>query len=170
MTHLTENTSVRRGDALDAPHRTVRVHRDLHGRKTVLIHILGRDLVVFSQLLQHFLRRDKASFAVRHRDRVDVSGLGKREPRALGGGNTGLNHLGNVAADRVVGQGRLIRAQRADLTVGYQAKLDQCLEAVADTKDKPIALIQKLHRGFRDRVVGEDGRDELTGTFRLISG
>ena len=92
------------------------------------------------------------------------------KPWRLVADNLGVNHLGYVASDGVVGQCRRILFLSADLTVRYQSQFDQCLESVADTKSKTVTLIEELHNCLLDLLVLERGSKEFRGSIRLISG
>ena len=75
MTHLAENTAVRRGDTLDRAHRTVRVPRNIHGRLALKVGVLERYLTVLDKLINDVLRRYEAALAVRERDGVQVADI-----------------------------------------------------------------------------------------------
>ena len=72
---------------------------------------------------------------------VDAAKLCASQPRGLVGDNLGINHLGNVASDGIHSQGRGISSLLTDASLRNQTKLDEGLEAVADTKHQTVALI-----------------------------
>ena len=72
---------------------------------------------------------------------MQVTDLAGGQPRALDRCNAGGDVARLVAADEVEGQGRAGFVQITDFAVGNQTQLDQCLEAVADTKYKTISVV-----------------------------
>lgn len=53
-----------------------------------------------------------------------------------------------MASDSVEGQGRAFICCRYEIAVWDEAELDQCLETVADTEDKPVAVIEQIPYGI----------------------
>ena len=91
------------------------------------------------------------------------------EPRRQVGHNLGAHHAGGMTANLVVSQGRRSCIQVADFAIRHQAQLDQCLEAVADTKHQAITLLQQLVDSFLDARIPEDSRNKLAGAVRLVT-
>ena len=74
-----------------------------------------------------------------------------------------------MAADGVERQGRRILLLTGQSSVRNQSKLNQCLEAVADTKDQTITVVQKVCDLLADLLIPEAGCKELRTAIRLIS-
>ena len=75
-----------------------------------------------------------------------------------------------MAADGVVGQGRRLLVLAGDGTVGNKTELDQGLEAVADSQDKAVALVEKVADSLLDNSVPESGGKELRAAVRFVAG
>ena len=105
------------------------------------------------------------------RCRVDIHTAQSRtaKPWRLIGYNLGIYHLGDVSVDSIEGKCRCILILTCNGTVWNKSELDQCLEAVTDTKCETISLIQKPHNSFLHSLVLEGCREELSRTIRLIT-
>ena len=169
MTHLTEDTTIRRGDTLDRIVGAVRVVLDIHGRMTLEIHVLGRDLTVLDELLEKCRLTEEAALAVRDRYAVDVTRLRVCKPWRHVRSHTDVDDLRLVASDRVEGKRRTVLIGITDLTVRYETELDEGLEAVADTEHKTIPLVQHIHGCVLHGLVPEEGGDELRRAVRLVT-
>ena len=135
MAHLAQHAAIRAGDALDRAHRAVRVPRDVHRRLARKVSVLERDLTVLCEVVDHALRGDEATLAVRDRDRMEVAYLAGGQPRALNRRDAGGHIAALVAADQIEGQRRVVAAHLiADLAIGDKAELNERLEAVADAE------------------------------------
>ena len=75
-----------------------------------------------------------------------------------------------MAADVVVGECRLAGSRFADFTVGDEASFDESLEAIADSEDESIAVLEKVHDGIGDAGATQDGGDKFSGACWFISG
>ena len=64
MAHLAEDTAIRAGDALDGEDGAVGVVLHVHAGAAVLIDVLGRDLAVGDEGVQHALRCHEAALTV----------------------------------------------------------------------------------------------------------
>ena len=170
MAHLAEDTAVRRGDTLDGAHGAVRVPRDIHGRITVQIGVLERYLTVLNQVVNDVLRRYEATLTVRERDGMQVTDVAGGQPRALHRGYASGGVAALVAADEVEGQRRVVAGHLVtDFAVGNQTQLNERLEAVADAEHQAVALVQQLVNAVLDACITQEGRNELTGTVRLVT-
>ena len=74
-----------------------------------------------------------------------------------------------MSADRIARERRRLRIKRHDLAVRKEAELDERLEAVADTEDQPLSLLQKFHDRLSDARISERRRDELARAVRLVT-
>ena len=83
MSHFTEYPAVGGGDALHREERPVGVIADIHGRLSVLIHILCGDLPVLDELFHELRRADEAPLAVRDRNGVQVPDFTGGQPRGF---------------------------------------------------------------------------------------
>ena len=75
-----------------------------------------------------------------------------------------------MAADVVVGERRLAGSGFADFSVGDEAGFDEGLEAIADSEDEAIAVLEKVHDGVGDAGTTQDGGDEFSGACGFVSG
>ena len=169
MAHLTEHTTVGRGDTLNSGGGVVGIVLDVVGHVAVQIHVLGRDLSVLGERTDGGLISQEATLTVGDRHRVDLAGLGQRQPGRFVGGDPGAYQLGLVTADGVEGQSGRVCVTVGDLAVGHQAQLDQCLEAVADTAHQTVATFQQIGHLFLDRCAAEEGGNKLTGSVGLVA-
>ena len=169
VTHFAEDTAVRAGDALDTAHGAVRVPCDIAADLAAGRGVLGRDLSVFDEHAKCCIVRDEAALAVRYRDRMYVTRIDAGKPRGFRIGYACVDHTGNVAADRVEGQGRVVILKLGDLAVSDETELDECLEAVADTEDKAVAGIEQVGDRLSDLRVAEGGGNKLAGALRLVA-
>ncbi|MBQ5902782.1 MAG: V-type ATP synthase subunit A, partial [Alistipes sp.] len=169
VAHLTDDTAVGRGDAFDGVQGAVGVECSVHGGVAVQVNVLGSDLTTRSQLLDQSIGSQELAFAVGDGDIDDVANVHQAQPGRLGGSNPGLNDTALVACDGVEGQGGAVCIGVDDLAVGYQAQLDQCLEAVADTAHQTVAVVQQLFNLLLDSGVAEESSDELCGAVGLVA-
>src|SRR5699024_4037518 len=103
---LAVNAPVGGGDPLDGGIGAVGVEADVHGGIPVEIDVLGGDLPVFRQTLEHAAAGDKAALPVGDGDGVDVVRLALHQPGRAVGHHPGAHQHGLVAADGVIGQRR----------------------------------------------------------------
>ena len=144
MAHLAEDTAIRAGDALDGEDGTVGVVLHVHAGAAVLINVLGRDLAVGDEGVQHALRCHEAALTVADGHGVLVAHAALGQPGAAGGGDAGAHQHTLVAADGVEGQGRVAGRDGADVAVSGQTQLDEGLEAVADAQHQTITVLQQV--------------------------
>ena len=104
VTHLTEDSTIGRGDTLDRADGAVGIEGGIHGGNAAQIHVLGSDLAVCGKLLHQFLACDEATLAVGDGNGVDLAHLCACKPGRLGGADTGTHQHGLVATDGVVAQ------------------------------------------------------------------
>ena len=120
MSHLTEDTSVGRGDTLDCACGVVRVEVDVSRGNTVKVNILCCDLTVFGKRPDAFVRCEEASLTVGDRYGDNVADFAFGKPRGLVGRNSGADDAGLVASDGVECQRRAGVIGVDDLAVGYR--------------------------------------------------
>ena len=169
MAHLAEDTAIRAGDALDGEDGAVGVVLHVHAGAAVLIDVLGRDLAVGDEGVQHALRCHEAALTVADGHGVLVAHAALGQPGAAGGGDAGAHQHTLVAADGVEGQGRVAGRDGADVAVSGQTQLDEGLEAVADTQHQTIPVLQQVADCLSDRRIAEEGGDELCAAVRLVA-
>ena len=169
MTHLTEDAAVGRGDTLNCASGVVRVEVDVSGGNTVKVDILRCDLTVFGKRLDAVIRCKESAFTVGDRNGNDVADFAFCEPRGLVGSDAGADDAGLVTADGVERQRRAGFVGVDDLTVGNEAQLDECLEAVADTCHQTVAVVKQIGDRFLDSACTEECRDELTRAVRFVT-
>ena len=87
MAHLTVDTSIRACDTFDRHEGAVRVPVFVHGRNTVKVNVLGRNLSVCEKLVDPLLRSHETSLAVGYRVCVNTTELCACKPRGLVGNN-----------------------------------------------------------------------------------
>ena len=124
MTHLTEDSAVRRDDAFDSVHGAVRVERNVHSGVAAEVNVLSSHLTVRDKLLYYALRSYEAALAMGYRNIVDIADVAAAEPRGLVGADTSQGKLRLMAADGVVGQRGAFSGQRNYLSERNKAKLD----------------------------------------------
>ena len=100
---------------------------------------------------------------------INTAKLCLLKPGGLVADDADVGLLGDVAADGVERQGRRILLLTGQGSVRNQTKLNQCLEAVADTKNQTIAVVQKIRDLLTDLLIPEAGCKELRTAVRLIS-
>ena len=170
MAHLAEHAAVRAGDAFDGAGGTVGIPWHVGGGLAIKIAILEGDLAVGDERRNLFICRDKAAFAVRDWNGVNVAGLDVLKPRREIGGDNRVDGCRGVAADCVERQRRIVVGKpRLDLAVGDEAELVEGLEAVADADGEAITFLEELLDGFRDARIAERGGDELSGAVGLVA-
>ena len=169
VAHLAEDATVGAGDAFDGHEGTVHVVFLIHGGHARHVAVLGGYLAVLEQAVDPLLRSDEATFAVGDGDGVGGTEFGTAQPGAEVGGDARVGHLALVATDGVEGQRGGVGGLRTNLAVGYEAELDQSLEAVADAQHESVALGEELHNGLGDARVAEDAGDELGGAFGFVT-
>ena len=81
MSHLAEDSSVRRSNAFDCKIGAVRIVLDFIRYISVKIYILCNDLSVFCKLSDQLFRCNKSSFTVRNRNGINVARLCIGKPR-----------------------------------------------------------------------------------------
>ena len=141
MSHLTENTSIRACDTLNVIGRSVDIGFFGLIQFSVWIYVLGSHLSVCKELCKPLIVCYKTSFTVGSRVAVYAAKSRFLQPWRLVAHYLGVNHLGDMTSDGVIGQCRRILFLSADLTVWNKSQLDQRLESVTDTKCKTISLI-----------------------------
>ena len=87
MAHLTVDTSIRACDTFDRHEGAVRVPVFVHGRNTVKVNVLGRNLSVCEELVDPFPSDHETSLAVGYRVRVNTTELCACKTRGLVGNN-----------------------------------------------------------------------------------
>ena len=106
---------------------------------------------------------------MRSRIDIDTAKFSLCKPRGLVGNNLCINHLGNMASNSIISQRWRNIGLSGDLSIRYQAKLDQCLEAVAYAKYQSVSFIQQFFYRFFELRVLERSRKEFCGTVRLVA-
>ena len=81
VAHLAQDPAVGGGDALDGPGGAVGVEGGVHGGRAGEVHVLGGDLPVRSQALQHLRGGHEAALAVGDGDGVDAALFGLHKQR-----------------------------------------------------------------------------------------
>ena len=124
MRHLAQDTSIRGGDAFDRAVGAIDIPLFIHGNIAFRIGILGCYLTICKQLVNPLLRSHETSLAVGCRIDIYFSKLSALQPGRLVGNHLGIYHLGNVAVDRIEGQGRGIVLLSDDFAVRNQTELN----------------------------------------------
>ena len=132
------------------------------------IGILERHLTICEQLLGHLLANHELTLAVAHCDRVQIANLERRQPRRSCSADAGRNNLRDVTVDIVVEEGRRLLGHHTELSVWQQSRLNECLEAVADTQNQATTLNQSVNSLGYGCVI-QYTCNELTRTIRLIT-
>ncbi len=156
-------------DSLDSHHGTVRVHRKVHARHTVFVHILRGDLAVGGKLREQVGARHEPAFAMRDRHGVHVAHLGLGEPGGEVRRDARAHKAALVAADLVERERGALVGHRHDVAVRHKTQLDEGLEAVADAEHEAIAVLEQIAHGLSDRGRAEERGDELRRTIRLVA-
>ena len=169
MTHLTEDASVRTGDAFDSPGGAVRIVAAVVGRLAIWPHVLCRDLAIGCECPDLFIRSDEASFAVADGDGVEVTGLAEGKPRRLGRYDLGRDEAGDMTAERVEGERRCVIGERLEFAIRYESELDQSLETVADAHGKTVSDVKELVHGLHELLISEYSGDKFTAAVRFIA-
>ena len=105
VTHLTEDTTIGRGDAFNGAQGTVGVEVDVGSCLAAQIYVLGGDLAVCCQLGNQLGGSQELAFAVGNGHVHDIAHIHQAQPGTLGGGDAGVHNAALVAADVVEGQG-----------------------------------------------------------------
>ena len=169
MNHLAEDAAVGGCNAFDGCIGTVDIPFFVHGDISVGIAVTGRDLTVLLQLFDPLCGSNETSLAVGSGIDIDAAGLRQCQPGTLVGCHLGVCHLGDMAADGIVGQSRGLLVLADDLSVRNKAQLDQGLESVADSKGKTVSVVQKVGDSLLDHGVAESGRKELGAAVRFVA-
>ena len=69
----------------------------------------------------------------------------------------------------VVDESRGIRICGDDFTVSGQSGFDQCLEAVANSKDQAIAVFEKIGNRIGNAWVAKNRGDEFCGAIGFVA-
>lgn len=80
VTHLTEDSAVRRDDAFDSVHGAVRVECNVHSGVAAEVNVLSSHLTVRDKLLYYALRSYEAALAMGYRNIVDIADVAAAEP------------------------------------------------------------------------------------------
>ena len=169
VTHLTEYSSVGRGDTLDSEGGAVGVVLNVVGSVAVKVDVLGCDLTVLDKLCYRLVCSEELTFTVGDRNVLNVTDVAKREPRRHIRCNARSYDLRLVARDVVEGKSRAGCIGIDDLTVGNESELDKSLEAVTDTAHKTVAVIKKLGDRALDLCTAEERGNELARSVRLVT-
>ena len=169
MCHLAKDSSVRTCDTLDRIIGTVHIPLFIPCNITARITVTGSHLAVCKESLDGLLGRNKPSFSVRSRVDINAAKFSLCKPRGLVSNNLCIDHLGNMASDGIISQRRRNIGLSGDLSIRYQAKLDQRLEAVAHAKYQSVSFIQQFFYRFFELRVLERSRKEFCGTVRLVA-
>ena len=110
------------------------------------------------------------AFAVGYGDGMHVACPDLAQPGRQIGNDSGLHHPGHVPANPVECQSRAVGGQWPDLPIRQQAQFDQGLEAVADSQDQSVALLQQPGNRVRQRRIVEQRRNELARSLRFVPG
>ena len=161
VAHLAEYSAVGGSDTLDSIHRIVGVEGYIAGCIAVKVNILRGNLTVCGKLLDKLLTCKEATLAVRNRNVIDIADVCKAQPRRLIGSDSCSYNSRLVAGDGVEGKSGTAFISVDNLAVGHKAKLDKCLEAVADTAHQAVTVIEKVMHAVLNCCVSEEGCDEL---------
>ena len=101
MSHFSEDTPVRRGDAFNSGGRAVGVEVYISAHQTFQINVLCRDLAVICEAPYKILVCQETPFSVRYRNTVDVSDLGQGKPGRFIGSYAGAYYARLVTSDAV---------------------------------------------------------------------
>ena len=99
MAHLAEYATVRAGDAFDGAGGAVGIPRHFGGGLAVEVAVLECNLSVGGERCNLFRRRNKATFAVRDRNGVDIAWLDIHEPWREVGGYDRVNRRSGMATN-----------------------------------------------------------------------
>ena len=170
MGHFTKASAIRRSNSFNGTIRTVNIPLFIHGYISPGICILCSHLSVFKKLCEPFLRRYKSSLSVRCRRYIGFAKLCHRKPWRLVGYHFCIDHFGDMSVNGIKGQCRRVLFLSHDLPIWHKAKLNQCLEPVADSKCKSVSFCEQLVDCLCHLCVAECGCKEFCRSFRLITG
>ena len=141
VTHLTDNSSVGRGDALDRPNGVVGIEVNILGRIARKVNVLCHDLSVLCKCLDRFLVAKESTLAVRDRNVVDLANPCVHKPRRIVRANSRSDYSRLMSADSVERKSRTALVRINYLSVRNKTELDKCLEAVTNTRHKTVAVL-----------------------------
>lgn len=150
MSHLAKDSSAGAGNPLDSEERAVGVMADVHPGRSCVVAVLGGDLAVGGKLEDLLGRGVELAFAMGYRDMMQVIDPAAGEPGRKIGGDAGGDVAGDMTPDIIESQGRSIRLRVPDLSIRYEAGLNQGLEAVTDPQRQAIPFGEKFHDGVPD--------------------
>ena len=75
-----------------------------------------------------------------------------------------------MATDIVVGESRCAALGVTNFAVGNEAGFDESLEAVTDSEDESIAVLEEVHDGIGDAWAAENGGNKFAGSCGFVSG
>ncbi len=103
------------------------------------------------------------------RDGIFITYAHTLEPRGVGRGHAGGDHLGDVPVDVVAEEGRGVLGDHSEPAVRQQAGLHESLESVADAQNQTSSGKKPLDGLCHNLVVQHVG-DELAASVRLVAG
>ena len=140
VTHLAEDQAVVGDDALDGIEGAVGVVLGIHAHVAVFVAILEGHLTVLKELFGKLLRHHELAFAVADGNLVDIAFGEGSKPRGVGAAHAGAHDARDVAVDVVTVKGGGVGRDLAELAKRQQTRLDERLEAIADTKHQALTV------------------------------
>ena len=92
---------------------------------------------------------------------MDISHLYTSQPRRVGIGNAGFNHLGHVLVGIIVKESWIAGTCFFKVFVRKKTRFNQSLEAITDTNDETAASNESIN-GFLDLLIEKDVDDKLS--------
>ena len=89
---------------------------------------------------------------MRNRNGMDISHLHTSQPRRVGIGNAGFNHLSHVLVGIIIKESWAASPCFFEVPVRKKAGFNQSLEAITDTNDETAASNESID-GFLDLLV-----------------